>query len=393
MTLVTGDDAQTVCVACAVATNMCQRCGRSCCNRHYTLAAALADGAPVSVAALVSGRPGGSLGGGEPEFVAYLLGGLAERYPIPLELGGEPMRGGVAEAYRAAWIAGTHLCVYCRASVAQESALRYQQDVEREAALVAARQAHEAERAAAVRAEEEQRAAAEEARVRAVHAAHLARVPAGVPAEAELRHRREVVTAEARAVRTRSRNAQHDRNRLRSGPFLLDLAVSTAWRAIVLQLAAVVLLAIVLPDGAGWQLLGLALLAAALAPFLAATVRQRVRHRVDVAGVEELGGTPPTPVVVGLTALTLFVAGAVAARVLLSDVDRGVATALVLVTDLLLAFAAVMPAANRQAELDAVIAQERPAIDHLRAQRDEVEGLLAHYRCGEPNCLFDDRGS
>lgn len=389
----TGDDAQTVCAACTRATNVCQRCGRSCCNRHYTLAAALAEGAPVSVAALVSGRPGGTTGGGEPEFVAYLLGGLAERYPIPTELAGEPMRGGAAEAYRAAWIAGTHVCVFCRSSVAQESALRYQQEFEREAALVAAQQAREAEVAAALRAEEEQRAAAEEARVRAVHAAHLAKLPDGVPAEAELRRRRDAIMNEARAVRTRSRNAQHDRNRLRSVPFLLDLAVSTAWRAIVLQLAAVVLLAIVLPGGTGWQLLGLALMAVALAPFLAATVRRRVRHRVEVAGVGELGGSSPTPVVLGLTALTLFVAGAVTARVLLSDVDTGVATALVLVLDLLLAFAAVLPAASRQAELDAVIAQERPAVDHLRAQRDEVEGFLAHYRCGEPNCPFDDRGS
>jgi len=331
----------------------------------------------VTTASVFSGRAGtaGMGAAAVPEFVAYLTGGMAERYGVPTHLSGEPMRGGAGEAYRAAWIARTHVCVFCRVSLVETEM------AERQAAAVAAEKA-----------EADEREAAERERVGLAHRAHLMTVPPGTPSEADLLAERDRIVQEARAVRRTGRDAAHDRRRIERGPALTDLVLRLVARGAALQIAVVVLALLVLPDTVGWGVLTLVALTAVLSWVLAVLMRRYLRERIS-EDPRIIGEIAPSGVGSALTIVGAVVVTLLTARWLLGGVSYWIALALVLVAEAVVVVAAAAPAITRQAELDAVIAEEKRAIAVLRGEHEEVERQLALYRCGVPGCTDDNRAA
>jgi len=348
----------------------------------------------VTTASVFSGRAGtaGMGAAAVPEFVAYLTGGMAERYGVPTHLSGEPMRGGAGEAYRAAWIARTHVCVFCRVSLAQEAALAWTQQFEAQLAIETEMAERQAAAVAAEKAEADEREAAERERVGLAHRAHLMTVPPGTPSEADLLAERDRIVQEARAVRRTGRDAAHDRRRIERGPALTDLVLRLVARGAALQIAVVVLALLVLPDTVGWGVLTLVALTAVLSWVLAVLMRRYLRERIS-EDPRIIGEIAPSGVGSALTIVGAVVVTLLTARWLLGGVSYWIALALVLVAEAVVVVAAAAPAITRQAELDAVIAEEKRAITVLRGEHEEVERQLALYRCGVPGCTDDNRAA
>lgn len=346
----------------------------------------------MSTGSVFTGRAGGSGMGPAmvPEFVAYLTGGMAERYGVPTHLSGEPMRGGAAEAYRGAWIAHTHVCVFCRVGVAQEAALAWTQQFEAQLAIETELAERGAAAAAVEKAEADQRDVAERQRVSVAHRAHLMTVPPGTPAEADLLSERDRIVQEARAVRRAGREAAHDRRRIERGPALTDVVLRLVARGAAMQIASVVLALLVLPDTVGWGVLTLLIITALLSWALSTLMRRYLRERIG-EDPRVIGEIAPSGVGSVLTVVGAVIVALLTARWLLRGVSFWIALTLVLVAEAVIAVVAAAPAVTRQAELDGAIAEEKRAIAVLRGEHEEVERQLALYRCGVPGCTDDNR--